>query len=70
MLALIDMHDNANDLPEAEAADLQTAAEKAGQLFDDLESAIYDPKLRRYDSILLSYFSQMLTYLDFGKKHV
>ncbi|PPQ69776.1 hypothetical protein CVT25_009760 [Psilocybe cyanescens] len=45
MLALVDMHDCANKRAEAEDTDLKTAAEQVTQLFDDLESTIYDPSL-------------------------
>lgn len=48
MLALVDMHDCANKRAEAEDTDLKTAAEQVTQLFDDLESTIYDPSLGRW----------------------
>ena len=48
MLALINMQDQADESHEAEALDLQVAAEGAVELFEDLESTIYDAGLKRY----------------------
>jgi len=48
MLALINTEGQADESHDAEATDLQVAAEGAVKLFDDLESTIYDAGLRKY----------------------
>lgn len=54
MLALINMQDQADENHEAEAFDLQVAAEEAIKLFEDLESAIYDAGLKSLSESLPS----------------
>jgi hypothetical protein len=47
------MQDQAVESHEAEAFDLQVAAEGAIKLFEDLESTIYDAGLKRYVGLFL-----------------
>jgi len=53
MLALINTEGQTDESHDAEAIDLQVAAEGAVKLFDDLESTIYDAGLRKY--VILVY---------------
>jgi len=53
MLALINTQDQAEESHEAEAFDLQIAAEGAFELFLDLESTISDAGLKRYVGLIL-----------------
>ena len=48
MLALINTQGQAEESHDAEAIDLQIAAEGAIKLFGDLESTIYDAGQRKY----------------------
>ncbi|KAJ3515173.1 hypothetical protein NLJ89_g1914 [Agrocybe chaxingu] len=54
MLALIDAHQEGVEGEDSETRDLQTAAEQALKLFDDIESAIYDAGLKSISDALPS----------------